>query len=114
MELSDADIKRLERVGYHRQEFSVSEEDGLTRLRNLVGWCYFYDVSGEKCRVYHDRPLGCSIYPVVYSAYDDVITTDELCPMRQTITASELRTKGRILVGLLKRIDSEAKKSKRK
>jgi Fe-S-cluster containining protein len=114
MELSDADIKRLEHAGYHRQEFSVSGEDGLIRLRNVVGWCYFYDVFGERCRVYHDRPMGCSIYPVVYSAEDDVITTDGLCPMYQTVTASELRTKGRILVGLLKRIDSAAKKSKRK
>ena len=113
MELSEADIRRLEHAGYHRREFSVSGEDGLTRLRNLVGWCYFYDVSGEKCRVYHNRPLGCSIYPVVYSADDHVITTDELCPMRQTVTASELRTKGRILVDLLKSIDSAAKKTKR-
>ena len=111
MELSDADIKRLEDVGYHRQEFSVSGEDGLSRLRNVGGWCHFYDVSGEKCRAYRERPLGCFIYPVVYSADDDVITTDELCPMHQTVTASELRSKGRLLVGLLKRIDYAAKKS---
>ena len=32
---------------------------------------------------------------------------DELCPMRQTISQQELRTKGKILDKLLKKIDNE-------
>jgi hypothetical protein len=32
---------------------------------------------------------------------------DELCPMEQTISEQELRTKGKILDKLLKKIDNE-------
>jgi len=36
-------------------------------------------------------------------------TVDELCPMAQTISEQELRTKGKILDKLLKKMDNERK-----
>ena len=105
MELSSEDIERLEEKGYRLEEFAVVD-DGVTRLRNVDGYCYFYSRADKKCRIYKDRPLGCYLYPVVYLANEGAII-DELCPMGQTISEQELRTKGKILEKHLKKIDSE-------
>ncbi len=108
MELSSKDIKRLEETGYRREEFAVVD-DGVIRLRNVGGWCYFYSLADKKCRVYGKRPLGCYLYPVVYMA-DEGAVVDELCPMGQTISERELRTKGKILDKLLKKMNNERKR----
>jgi Fe-S-cluster containining protein len=107
MELSSNDIERLEETGYRREEFAVVD-DGVTRLRNVGGWCYFYSLADKKCRAYGKRPLGCYLYPVVYMA-DEGAVIDELCPMGQTISEQELRTKGKILDKLLKKMNNERK-----
>ena len=106
MELSSEDIERLEEKGFRLEEFAVID-DGVTRLRNVDGYCYFYSRADKKCRIYKDRPLGCYLYPVVYLANEGAII-DELCPMGQTISEQELRTKGKILDKLLKNIDNES------
>ena len=107
MELSSKDVERLEGTGYRREEFAVIDA-GVTRLRNVDGWCYFYSLADKKCRVYGKRPLGCYLYPVVYLANEGAIV-DELCPMEQTISEQELRTKGKILDKLLKKMNDERK-----
>jgi len=105
MELSGNDIERLEEAGYCREEFAVIG-DGVARLRNVDGCCYFYSLAERNCRVYRKRPLGCYLYPVVHLANESAIV-DELCPKGHTISEQELRTKGKILDKLLKRIDNE-------
>jgi Fe-S-cluster containining protein len=105
MELSSDDVKRLEEAGYRQDEFAVLDSDAV-RLRNVGGWCYFYSLAEKNCQVYRIRPLGCSLYPVVYLA-DEGAVVDELCPMGHTIPEKELRAKGRVLVDLLRRIDRE-------
>jgi Fe-S-cluster containining protein len=107
MELSSEDIERLEEAGYRREEFAVMG-DCVIRLRNVDGWCYFYSLADKKCRVYRKRPLGCYLYPVVYLV-DEGATVDELCPMGHAISEQELRTKGKILDKLLKKMDNERK-----
>ena len=106
MLLSKEDVKRLERLGFSREDFTASDVDGLTRLRNAGGWCYFYDPEEKKCKVYEYRPLGCFIYPVVYSN-DEGVITDDFCPMNRTISKRELETKGQLLLKHLKKIMSE-------
>ena len=108
MELSSEDIEGLEGTGHRREEFAVIDGD-VTRLRNVDGWCYFYSLADKKCRVYRNRPLGCYLYPVVYLANEGIVI-DELCPTGQTISEQELRTKGKILVKLLKKMDNERKR----
>jgi len=104
MELSSDDIRRLEGAGYHRDQFSVLD-DHVIRLMNVDGWCYFYSLAERKCRVYRNRPLGCRLYPVVYSVEEGAMV-DGLCPMRHTISKQELRRKAKPLIKLLKRIDN--------
>ena len=106
MLLSKEDIERLERLGFSREDFTVSGGDGLTRLRNVGDWCYFYDSEDKKCQVYEHRPLGCFIYPVIYSN-DEGVITDEFCLMSHTISKRELKIKGQILLKHLKKITSE-------
>ncbi len=108
MELSRKDTKRLEEAGYRLKEFAVIDDDSVTRLRNVDGWCYFYSLADKKCRVYGKRPLGCYLYPVVYLANEGAMV-DKLCPMGQTISEQELRTKAKILDKLLKKMDNERK-----
>jgi len=106
MELSSEDIERLKEKGYRLEEFAVID-DGVTRLRNVDGYCYFYSRADKKCQIYEKRPVGCYLYPVVYLANEGAMV-DELCPMGQTVSEEELRTKGRILDKLLKKIDNES------
>jgi Fe-S-cluster containining protein len=107
MELSSEDIERLEEAGYRREEFAVTD-DGVTRLRNVGGWCYFYSLADKKCRVYGKRPLGCYLYPVVFLVNEGAVV-DELCPMGQSISEQELRTKEKVLDKLLKKLNNERK-----
>ena len=106
MELSSEDIQRLKETGYRLEEFAVLD-GGVTMLRNVDGWCYFYNRAKKKCRIYRKRPLGCRLYPVVYLVNEGAII-DELCPMGYTISEKELRMKGKILDKLVKKIDNES------
>ena len=105
MELSSDDIRRLEGAGYHRNQFSVLNNHEI-RLMNVDGRCYFYSLNEGKCQVYKKRPLGCRLYPVVYSD-DEGVMVDKLCPMGHTVSKRESRTKGSVLRKLLRKIVEE-------
>lgn len=107
MELCGADIARLERRGYQKDDFSYVGTDGIPRLRNVGPSCYFYDHERKRCAEYASRPLGCSIYPVNLSA-DGGIVVDESCPAADTVTHEEIVAKGQRLHKLLDTIDQEA------
>lgn len=107
MLLSSADVERLERMGYNRQEFVHHDKHGYIRLKNRGGFCVFYDVGKCRCIVYKHRPSGCRIYPVIYSEQEGTVV-DDLCPMKNTISESETKKKGKKVMELLQRIDSEA------
>ncbi len=107
MLLSIADIECLETVGYARQEFMLLGNDGFVRLKNCRGFCFFYDIERCRCRVYRHRPLGCRIYPAIHSELEGIVV-DDLCPMKATISKSELKRKGKQIMALLQKIDWEA------
>ncbi len=109
MELSEADIARLERRGFRRDEFSYIGVDGIPRLRNVGPWCFFYDPERKRCREYQARPLGCALYPVNVDQ-DGEVFVDPLCPEAGSIDRKELQLKGRRLKMLLATIDAEASK----
>jgi Fe-S-cluster containining protein len=107
MLVSNADIKRLERLGHDCQKFVRYDRHGFAKLRNRHGVCVFYDAEKCRCQIYRHRPLGCRIYPVIYSE-DEGIVVDDLCPAQNTVSETELRREGKKLVELLQRIDNEA------
>lgn len=111
MLLSKADINRLEKAGHNKSSFVRFDKKGYAKLRNHQGYCVFYDVEKLRCKVYRHRPLGCRLYPVIYSEEDGLIV-DHLCPEKDSVSTRELEEKGREVIKLLKRIDSEAEKRK--
>jgi Fe-S-cluster containining protein len=111
MLLSNADVKLLEKNRNDPVEFSFLTKDGFTRLRNVKGFCFFFDVAKRRCKAYELRPLGCRIYPIIYSE-DEGVIVDWICPMRNTVSKEEIRVKNKKLLKLLKAIDEEARKRK--
>jgi hypothetical protein len=107
MMLSNADVERLERLGYNIQKFVRRDRHGFVRLKNCHGSCVFYNVEKCRCRIYKHRPLGCRIYPIIYSEHEGIVV-DDLCPMKNTVSETELKRKGKKVIELLQRIDNEA------
>jgi len=107
MMLSNADVERLEKSGYNMHRFSRCDKHGFIILKNRRGLCFFFDLERHRCRIYRLRPLGCRIYPVIFSEQDGIII-DDLCPNKNTINKSELRKKGKKIMELLQKIDNEA------
>jgi len=107
MILSSADVERLERAGYDKQKFMHYDRHGFVKLKNCRGFCVFYDVEKCRCKIYKHRPLGCRIYPVIYSEQEGIVV-DDLCPKKNTVSESELERKGKKVVELLRRINDEA------
>ncbi|MHA1310076.1 MAG: YkgJ family cysteine cluster protein [Candidatus Helarchaeota archaeon] len=64
MEITNAEINKLESLGYVKDEFIVVE-DGYQKLRNINGYCYFFNRNKNICKIYEFRPLGCKFYPII-------------------------------------------------
>ena len=107
MLLSKKDIKRLERKGFNQNQFVKYDKQGYAQLKNLDGYCIFYDLKNRQCRVYVNRPAGCRVYPVILHEARGIIL-DSICQSRQSITLSEKKLKGQRVIKLLEVIDSEA------
>lgn len=107
MLLSNEDIKRLEKRGFHKKYFMKIDKNGYALLKNRNGYCVFYDTKGHQCSVYVDRPAGCSVYPVIVD--EDVgVIVDDICPEKDSITQQEKEDKGKAVIKLLEVIDAEA------
>ena len=113
MMLSNADVERLEGMGHNRQKFARFDGHGFVRLRNRLGFCVFYNVEKRRCRIYGHRPLGCRVYPVICSEQEGIVM-DDLCPTKNTVSRIELKRKGKKVMELLQRIDSEVASNRKK
>lgn len=103
MILAPSDVARLEKLGYSRQEFAVF--DGrFYRLRNIGGYCYFYDRRSGLCRVYPYRPLGCAVYPIVYDPEAKEVTVDLECPLAKDTSKQEMAKAREVLEKLIKEL----------
>jgi len=109
MLLSRADTRRLRELGYSLKEFAFRDKKGFTRLKNREDHCVFFNSNERKCKIYKNRPLGCRIFPVIFSEEEGIVV-DDICPMKNTVYKRELNQKGKILVDLLQQIDCEAEK----
>jgi Fe-S-cluster containining protein len=107
MLLSKKDIHRLEAKGYSIDHFAKYDRKGYVQLRNRDGYCIFYDIQNHQCKVYADRPSGCRVYPVIFDEEKGVVL-DGICESRESVSEQEKRLKGKRVVKLLAKIDSEA------
>lgn len=102
MLLSNADIKRIENLGFSRDSF-VDDVEGWLQLKNQNGHCVFHD--GMKCLIYAHRPEGCTLYPVIYNMDNDCAIIDEDCPYGSHFSISPAVRKQ--LFSLVSKIESE-------
>jgi Fe-S-cluster containining protein len=110
MQLSLNDIRRLEKLGYERGEFTIIK-DGFYTMKNRKGACCFFDKKSKCCRVYAKRPEGCRYYPMMYSLYEKQPIIDEKeCHNASTITEHELKATTPRLVRLIERIVKDSPK----
>jgi hypothetical protein len=107
MLLSERDITRLVKKGFSKNYFVKYDKQGYAQLKNREGYCVFYDPKKRQCNVYADRPSGCRVYPVILDEEKGIVL-DDICGSRNTITEREKNIKGRKVIRLLERIDSEA------
>ncbi len=107
MLLSNQDIKRLEKKGFHKKYFMTVDKLGYAQLKNRNGYCVFYDLQKRQCSVYEDKPEGCGVYPVILDEEKGVVI-DDICPEKASIADDEKEQKGKAVVKLLERIDAEA------
>jgi Fe-S-cluster containining protein len=107
MLLSDEDIRRLTERGQNPESFVRFDGAGYAMLRNRQGCCAFYNVGEHKCNVYSFRPSGCRVYPIM-SDEEKGIVIDEICPAKGSISSAEKARRGRRVLRLLEKIDSEA------
>lgn len=107
MLLSNADITALEKLGYPTRSFVHFSKNGTAQLRNNKGTCVFYNAEKHRCKVYRLKPLGCRIYPVIYTEKEGIVL-DDLCPEKSTVSEKEKERKGKQLLKLLRNIDCEA------
>jgi len=102
MLLSNADIKRIENLGFPRDLF-VDDVEGWLQLKNQNGHCVFHD--GMKCLIYTHRPEGCTLYPVIYDMDNDCAIIDDDCPYGSHFSISQDVRKQ--LFSLVSRIESD-------
>jgi len=76
MPLTEEDLKRIEKLGFKRIDFTV-EAEGETHLKNRDKMCYFLE--DGMCLIYENRPEGCRIYPLVYDVYSHKFIYDQVC-----------------------------------
>jgi Fe-S-cluster containining protein len=108
MLLSEEDIERLERIGYRKEFFVCFDDEGYPTLRNQKGKCVFFDAEKVRCKVYKHRPLGCSLYPVIFDELKGIIV-DNICCTKDNLTEEEIERKGKKVVRLIEKIEVEAK-----
>jgi len=105
MPLTEDDLKRIEKLGFKRADFTVDAE-GEIRLKNVQRACFF--LSEGKCSVYDARPGGCRIYPLVYDVDSHKFVYDPVCPHAVDFKAT--REDKERLKRLIRRLDRESAK----
>jgi len=91
MTLTREDAKRIETLGYRKEDFLVRVMAGYCELKNVDGHCYFYDPDTKVCRIYENRPEGCKYYPIIYDARKRKCILDTDCPSSVTVTREEIK-----------------------
>jgi Fe-S-cluster containining protein len=60
--------------------FVRKTEEGFNLLKNVKGYCVFFDGAAKLCTIYDVRPQGCRFYPLIYDSDKKQCMFDEECP----------------------------------
>jgi Fe-S-cluster containining protein len=91
MTLTSDDVKRINSLGYSKEDYLVRVTAGFCELKNVDGYCFFYDSDSMICRIYEARPEGCRWYPVIYDARKRKSIVDDECPAAASVTRDRIR-----------------------
>ncbi|NVM46540.1 MAG: YkgJ family cysteine cluster protein [Candidatus Lokiarchaeota archaeon] len=83
MILSERDVDRIKNSDPKNLQianFVKKTEDGLYQLKNENGYCVFFDVSTNLCKIYEIKPQGCRFYPLIYDSDKKLCVLDRDCP----------------------------------
>ncbi len=83
MILSARDIERIENSDSKNvtiANFVKKTKDGLYQLKNIDGYCVFFDATTNLCKIYTVRPQGCRFYPLIYDSDKKICVLDQDCP----------------------------------
>ena len=105
--LTNADIERIESLGFKRKHFAFGTEYGQIQLMQP---CPFYDPTRTKfCTIYEHRPFGCRVYPIIIIRETGICQTHEFCHAWQRISKEEIRQYCPRIKDYLKTIIEEGK-----
>ncbi len=114
MMLTEDDIRRIEHLGYKKEDFS-KEEDGFIILRNIDSHCFF--LKDGKCSIYNNRPLGCRYYPIILDLDAEELIIDKDCPFHNHFSIEDysylFKHVFKLTIQLLKEKEDRTKKSKK-
>lgn len=96
---------RIEALGHKRADFSVLDEDLVPQLVNNGDHCVFLGTNG-RCTIYHDRPDGCRLYPLVWDRDQNKVVRDDFCPWNKEFPKDP--QKEAALLRVLRTLESEA------
>lgn len=83
MILSARDIARIMKNGpktLRPRDFVIKTEDRLFQLKNIHGYCVFFDLRTQNCKIYEFRPQGCRFYPLTLDLDTKMCVLDRDCP----------------------------------
>ena len=83
MILSARDVDRIKNndpKNLRTTNFVKKTADGLFQLKNVDGYCVFFDPTTKLCNIYMTRPQGCRFYPLIYDSDKNSCVFDQDCP----------------------------------
>ncbi|MFX1326628.1 MAG: YkgJ family cysteine cluster protein [Promethearchaeota archaeon] len=83
MILSEKDIELIKNTYPNKitkEDFISKNENKQLQLKNIEGYCVFFDYSSKNCIIYKYRPQGCRFYPLIYDLKKEKCRLDEDCP----------------------------------
>ncbi|MFW9944354.1 MAG: YkgJ family cysteine cluster protein [Candidatus Sifarchaeia archaeon] len=108
MTVTREDVKRINALGYAKQDYLIKGPAGFCELKNIDGFCFFYDSDYMTCRIYDERPDGCRWYPVIYDAKKRKCMADTECPAAATVTRDRIRKVNHRVRALVETLKQEA------
>lgn len=108
MTLTREDAKRIDALGYSREDYLLRVTGGFCELRNVKGFCYFYSPEEKTCKIYDARPEGCRWYPVIYHSQRRKCVRDSDCPAIETLGRDDIRKVCHKVRSLVEKLREEA------